>query len=142
MDKACSVGLGIALAQPKRPVLVLDSDTVLRSNLAALATIGGAAPQNLVHFLFEDTSHLATDGLPIGALDKLDYQALAEGAGYRRVFTFDDLEEMVLTLGEVLEGPGPTFVSLRVVHDQELPEYPGRSMPESMAAVRRTLTGR
>ena len=79
MDKASSVGLGLALAQPDRQVMVLDSDTALRSNLAGLATVGGAAPANMVHFLLEDKTRLPTDGMPIGPLDKLGLQ----GAGAR-----------------------------------------------------------
>ena len=140
MDKACSIGLGVALAQPQRQVVVLDSDTALRANLSSLATIGGAAPANLVHFLFEDKTRLPTDGLPIGPLDKLDYQGLAQNSGYKRVFTFNDLEELVLTLEEVLRGPGPTFVALQVAYDTPLPDYPTRPMAESMADVRRSLT--
>ena len=140
MDKASSLGLGLALAQPDRQVMVLDSDTAVRANLAGLATVGGAAPANMVHFVLEDKTHLPTDGIPITPLEKLDYKRLAQESGYRRVFGFDNLEEMVLTLEDVLEGPGPTFVSLQVVYDDaSLPGYPPRRMGESMAEVRRAL---
>lgn len=140
MDKASSVGLGLALAQPRRQVIVLDSDTAVRSNLAGLATVGGAAPPNMVHFVLEDKTHLPTDGVPINQLEKLDYKRLAQESGYKQVFSFEDLEELVLTLEEVLEGPGPTFVSLQVAYDDaSLPGYPSRRMGESMAEVRRAL---
>ena len=139
MDKAPSLALGISLAQSERRVLALDCDTVLRANLGSLVTVGNASPQNLVHFLFEDASDLATDGLAIGDLHKVNFKVMAEGGGYRRAYSFDNLEEFVLSLEEVLEGPGPTFVSLKVVFDQELPSYPNRTMEESMAQVRRAL---
>lgn len=140
MDKAASLGLGLALAQPDRQVLVLDSDTAVRANLAGLATVGGASPANMVHFVLEDKTHLPTDGMPITPLDRLDYTRLAEESGYARVFGFDNLEELVLGLEEVLEGPGPTFVSLQVAYDEgSLPEYPSRGMRESMAEVQRAL---
>ena len=140
MDKASSVGLGLALAQPHRQVIVLDSDTTLRSNLAGLVTVGGAAPPNMVHFVLEDKTHLPTDGMPVTPLENLDYKTLAQDSGYKRVFSFDNLEEMVLTLEDVLEGQGPTFVSLQVAYDDALlPGYPSRRMEESMAEVRRAL---
>ena len=130
------------MAQPDRRVMVLDSDTVLRSNLAGLATVGGAAPPNMVHFLLEDKSRLPTDGMPITPLERLDYKSLATESGYLRAFRFDNLEELVLTLEEVLEGPGPTFVSLEVTYeDASLPGYPSRRMSDSMAEVRRALGG-
>ena len=140
MDKASSLGLGLALAQPDRQVLVLDSDTALRSNLAALATVGGASPPNMVHFVLEDKTRLPTDGLPITPLEKLDYKRLAHESGYKRVFGFDNIEEFVLGLEDALQGPGPTFVSLQVAYDEgTLPQYPSRRMKESMAEVRRAL---
>lgn len=142
MDKASSIGLGLALAQPHRQVMVLDSDTAVRSNLAGLATVGGAAPPNMVHFVLEDKTHLPTDGIPITPLEKLDYKRLAQESGYKQSFSFDNLEDLVLSLEEVLQAPGPTFVSLQVAYDeQSLPDYPERRMRDSMADVRRALAG-
>ncbi len=139
MDKAPSVGLGIAIAHPQRRVMVLDCDSVLRANLSSLTTVANAGPKNLVHFLFEDLDHIATDGEAIPGLDKINFRALAEGSGYPRTFQFDDLEDFVIGLGEVLEGAGPTFVSLKVIHTSDLPGYPRRTMAESFKAVKGAL---
>jgi len=139
MDKASSVGLGIALAQPHQKVLVLDCDSVLRANLSSLMTVGRAAPQNLVHFLFEDGSHISTDGQPIPGMDRINFKALAEGGGYPRTYQFDSLEELVISLQEVLEGAGPVFVCLKVFHDRDLPAYPARTMEESLKAIKACL---
>ena len=138
MDKAASLGLGVALAQPRK-VVVLDCDSVLRSNLAALVTVGNAGPRNLVHVLLEDASHLSTDGMPIPGLDGVDFVAHARESGYPRTYRFDDLEEFVVSLEEVMAGPGPTFVSLKVVHDREVPEYPPGTLGDSVRTVRATL---
>jgi phosphonopyruvate decarboxylase len=139
MDKAASVGLGIALAQSHRRVLVLDCDSVLRANLPALITVGNAAPANLVHILFEDASHLPTEGRPIPGMDRIDYVAHARGCGYSRAYQFGDLEELVVGLQEVMSGAGPTFVSLKVVHDREVPGYPANTLAESARTVRESL---
>ena len=139
-DKAASLGLGIALARPRRKVLVLDSETGLRANLGSLISVGGAAPRNLVHFLFEDIGHLATGGGPIAGLDRVNFLDLAQGCGYRRSCAFDNLEEFDLSIGEILQEPGPTFVALKVLYSPPLPSYPSRSMEESMSAVRQALS--
>ena len=47
MGKASSLGLGVALAQPDRTVLVLDGDGALLMNLGTLVTIAGQQPPNL-----------------------------------------------------------------------------------------------
>ena len=49
MSKAVSLGLGIALAQPQRKVIVLDGDGSLLMNLGALVTVAHMAPRNLYH---------------------------------------------------------------------------------------------
>ena len=139
MDKAASVGLGIAVAQPQRKVLVLDCDSALRASVGGLATVGNVGPRNMVHFLFEDGSHLSTKGQPISGMEKMDFVALARGGGYARTYQFDDLEDLVLSLEEVLGGEGPTFVSLKVLHDEDLPAYPSRTMGESAQALRQAL---
>ena len=138
MDKAASLGLGVALAQ-HRKVVVLDCDSVLRSNLAALITVGNAGPDNLVHILLEDASHLSTDGTPIPGLDGIDFAAHARESGYPRTYRFEDLEEFVVSLEEVMAGVGPTFVSLKVIRDRDVPDYPSSTLGDSIRTVKETL---
>ncbi|MBT3917340.1 MAG: aldehyde dehydrogenase [Rhodospirillaceae bacterium] len=47
MGSAITIGLGLALAQPKRPVLVLTGDGEMLMGLGALATTGAKHPRNL-----------------------------------------------------------------------------------------------
>jgi len=47
MGSAATIALGLALAQPKRPVLALTGDGEMLMGLGALATIGRAKPKNL-----------------------------------------------------------------------------------------------
>jgi len=54
MGGASSLGLGLALAMPKRRVVVFDGDGSLLMQLGSLATIAGAAPRNLTHLIFKN----------------------------------------------------------------------------------------
>ena len=139
MEQTASVGLGIALAHPTRRVLVLESSSLLRTNLSSLTTVGSAAPRNLVHFLFQDAGHISTGGRTIPGLDGIDFGAHAQAGGYSRTYHFDGLEDMVISLEEVLHEMGPTFVSLKVVHSDPLPDYPSRTIKESFDAVKYAL---
>src|SRR5437764_7284006 len=56
MGLASSVGLGIALAQPERKVVVLDGDGSVLMNLGALTTLARYAPPNLTHIVFDNES--------------------------------------------------------------------------------------
>ena len=139
LDKAASVGLGIASARPEVQVLVLDCGSTLRTNLEGMLTVGRVAPTKLVHFLLEDVAYRSTDGVAIPGLDGTDFAALARDAGYAKVYSFDDLEELDISLEETLETPGPVFVSVRVFHGPDLPPYPDRPMIQSFADVREAL---
>ncbi len=102
--------------------------------------MGESQPENLVHVVFDDASHRSTDGLPIKALGNLDFPAMARSAGYAKTYEFDELEELVLGLGEAMAQPGPVFVLVKVVRDEEPLPMPDRSMAEGWATVRRTLS--
>ena len=139
MDRAPGVGLGLALAQPHRQVLVLDCDATLRTDLGGLATIAESGPENLVHFVFHDVTYASTDGLPIPGLDHVNLISMAQGAGYTRTYEFDALEDLLIGLEEVMVQSGPVFVLIKVFRDTELPRFPERNMAEGWAAVRDTL---
>ncbi|PKB78434.1 MAG: hypothetical protein BZY88_18530 [SAR202 cluster bacterium Io17-Chloro-G9] len=139
MDRAPGVGLGLALAQPQRKVLVLDCDATLRTDLGGLATVGESAPENLVHFVFDDANHSSTEGLPIPGLDSVNFLAMAQGAGYAKTYEFDALEELLIGMEEVMDQPGPVFVLIKVFREMELPEFPERTMAVGWATVRETL---
>jgi thiamine pyrophosphate-dependent acetolactate synthase large subunit-like protein len=53
MGLASSIGLGLALAEPAKRILVLDGDGNVLMNTGTLCTIAGAAPPNLRHLWFE-----------------------------------------------------------------------------------------
>ena len=139
VDRASAVGLGVSLAQPDRRVMILDCDSALRTSASSLVTIANATPKNLIHFLFEDGTYTSTDGESIPGLERIDFRNLAESAGYRRTYQFDDLEELVLSVGDVVDQTGPTFVSLKVAYNGSIPDSPPRTMGESLRAVKQTL---
>ena len=142
MDRAPAVGLGLALAQPDSKVLVLDCDATLRTDLGGLATIGESKPENLVHFVFDDATHISTDGIPIRGLDNINWLSMAEGAGYAKLYQFDALEEFLIGLEEVMIQEGPVFVLVKVFREPEQLPFPERSMAESWGSVRETLLAR
>ena len=139
MDRAPAVGLGLSLAQPGRRVLVLDCDATLRTDLGSLATIGEASPANLVHFVLEDAVHSSTDGVPIPGFNNVDFEGMARSAGYSHACRFDNLEEFLIGLEDIMKRHGPVLVAVKVIPDAEQPPLPDRAMAEGWAQVRRAL---
>src|SRR5262249_62359482 len=80
MGGASSLGLGLALARPDRRVLVLDGDGSLLMQLGSLATIAGAGPRNLVHFLFKNGVDHTSGGPSCPGRVPVELVALGQGA--------------------------------------------------------------
>ncbi|MBI2846408.1 MAG: thiamine pyrophosphate-binding protein [Chloroflexi bacterium] len=128
MSKASSLALGVALAQPRRRVMVLDGDGSLLMNLGSLVTIANQAPPNLIHFVFENGVYQNAGGQPIPGAGKIGFAGLASAAGYRKTYDFDDLEGFKISLDRILKADGPTFVCLKVRSKEE-------SIPYSLGAT-------
>jgi sulfopyruvate decarboxylase subunit beta len=92
MGLASSIGLGIALAQPDRRVVVIDGDGSVLMNLGGLTTMARYAPPNLTHIVFDNESLLSVGGFPTATSTGSDLAAIARGAGIADSSTVDDVE--------------------------------------------------
>ncbi|MDH5234814.1 MAG: thiamine pyrophosphate-dependent enzyme [Gemmatimonadota bacterium] len=147
MGHVTSMGLGLALAQPARRVIVLSGDGSLLMNLGTLVTISAQAPTNLVVVVFvngsyEVTGAQATPGAPAARAngDAVDYVAMARACGLRSVFRWSAIDEWRLGIDEALRATGPTLVVLDVetVPGAVGPRSPGPTSergPRFMAAL-------
>ncbi|MCH8309933.1 MAG: thiamine pyrophosphate-binding protein [Chloroflexi bacterium] len=140
MGKASSVALGIALAQPDRKIVILDGDGGLLMNLGTLVTIAGTAPENLVHFVFEDGAYFTTGGQPVPGAGKFDLASMAQGAGFAASYKFDDLEDFASDLPRIMNEKGPVFVCLKVNHPDEIPEFYMGNTGEAMKRLASNLS--
>ncbi|MFM7346596.1 MAG: thiamine pyrophosphate-dependent enzyme [Tagaea sp.] len=122
MGLASSHALGLALGRPDRRVIVLDGDGSLLMNLGSLATTAAAAPRNLVHLVCVNGAYEANGNHPLPAADRLDFAAIAKGAGIGDAATIRTLDEFAATLDRILTGPGPIFRALAVESGQPSPQ--------------------
>jgi sulfopyruvate decarboxylase subunit beta len=114
MGHATSIGLGLALAQPSRRVIVCNGDGSMLMNLGSLVSIADAKATNLVVAMFENGVYEVTGEEPIPGAGNVDFVAIAKAAGFCSTFEFSDLATWKTAAGEVLAAPGPTFVTLHV----------------------------
>lgn len=115
MGLASSHGLGFALSRPDRRIIVLDGDGSLLMNLGSLVSIANAAPRNLIHFVNQNGTYEANGGHPIPGRSLIDFAGMAAKAGYRRTYSFSDLDDFRARIAGVLREEGPVFVDLNVV---------------------------
>jgi sulfopyruvate decarboxylase subunit beta len=94
MGLASSMGLGVALAQPERKVVVLDGDGSVLMNLGTFTTLARYAPRNLVHVIFDNERLLSSiDGFPTATATGSDLAAIARAAGIANACTVGTVEE-------------------------------------------------
>ncbi|HTB44457.1 MAG TPA: thiamine pyrophosphate-dependent enzyme [Acetobacteraceae bacterium] len=112
-------GLGVALAQPNRRVMLLDSEGDILMSLGMLATIAEQAPANFYHFVLDNEVYATTGGQPVPNAKNVAYDVLARGAGYPRAFAFTELDAFTRELPGILSAPGPVFVTAKVLPEIE-----------------------
>lgn len=114
MGQASSHGMGLALANPDRSVLVFDGDGSLLMNLGSLVTAADIAAENFYHFVFVNGVYEVNGNHPIPGSGTVDFAALARASGYSQAYSFDSLETFSAQINSLLGAPGPTFVALQV----------------------------
>lgn len=112
MGQATSVGLGLALAQPERRVIVVNGDGSMLMNLGSLATIAAAAPANLIVFVVANGVYEVTGAQPVPAT--VDFEGVALACGIRSTFRFSNVAHFTMMLERILSAPGPTVAVLDV----------------------------
>ncbi len=115
MGGASALGLGLALAQPDRKVVVLDGDGSLLMQLGSLVSIAGAGPKNLMHVVFNNGVWFENMvNLPVPGTGQTDYAAIASAAGFPVTHRFDGVRGWTEALPDLLATDGPIFVELVV----------------------------
>ena len=107
-------GLGLAMALPKRKIVLFDSEGDIQMSLGILMTIAEQKPANFYHFMLDNECYATTGGQPVANAQNVKYDQLALGAGYPRAFAFTELDAFTKALPDILGKPGPVFVAMKV----------------------------
>ena len=135
MGKASSVALGVALAQPKHKIFLIDGDGSLLMNLGNLITIAHKAPTNLYHFVIDNGVYGTTGGQPLPGVGRYSLMNLAKASGYPSCHEFDQLSDFESNIGAILQEQGPAFICAKVeyIHD---PNAVGNLLPPGVSPTR------
>ena len=112
MGLASSIGLGVALKKTKKKIFVFDGDGNILMNIGSLITIGTTKPKNLVHVIFDNSSHESTGGQPT-ATNKIQLSKIAKSANYK-VFQVKTKNQLVKILKKIKIVPGPIMVIVKI----------------------------
>ncbi len=121
MGQASSHGLGLALANPERRVIVLDGDGSLLMNLGSLVTVANAGVTNFYHFLSANRVYEVNGAHPLPGAETVDFAGIAAAAGYVGSRSISTLEGFSGQLPEIFAQPGPQFTGLEWSAGEDYP---------------------
>ena len=114
MGGAAMIGLGLALAQPARRVLVLTGDGDMLMGLGSLATIGVKKPANLAIGVLDNELYAETGMQPTHTAHGVNLALIAKGAGFVVAETIVTGEELERGIGTLYGAAGPVFFDIKI----------------------------
>ena len=114
MGGAAAMGLGLAMAQPDRRVLVITGDGEILMGLGSLLTIGVQRPENLVVVVCDNERYGETGMQLTHTAGGLDLPAMALAAGFVSSECIRSDNEFKAVLPRIQLGAGPAFWSIKI----------------------------
>ncbi len=141
MGAAAMIGLGLALAQPGRRVLVVTGDGEMLMGIGARATIAVQAPANLA-ILVQDNERYGETGMQRTATHfGVGLVAMAEGAGLRRTHRITAPEHVAPFRHAIHHADAPVFAVAKVDDAPQPLVLPSREGALLQARMREALLG-
>jgi thiamine pyrophosphate-dependent acetolactate synthase large subunit-like protein len=141
MGGAIPLGLGLALAQPQREVIVVSGEGSLLMSLGSLVSVVAARATNLTIVLLDNGQYEVTGGQQTPATSvAVDYIAIARGAGFLSTARFNTLANWQSGVVSLQAAAGPRFAHLLVgPAPRELLKSGSPPLTEQITALQRAL---
>ncbi len=141
MGGAAMIGLGLALAQPKRRVLVITGDGEMLMGLGSLASIGVQQPRNLA-IIVQDNEHYGETGMQLTHTRfGVELAGMAKAAGFRASGTIYSVEQLKAWIPRLYRQPGPVFAAIKVTTERAPMVLPPRDGTVLKNRFREALLG-
>jgi thiamine pyrophosphate-dependent acetolactate synthase large subunit-like protein len=141
MGGAVLTGLGLALAQPKRRILVITGDGEMLMGLGGLATVAVQKPSNFSVCIIDNQRYGETGMQETHTHYGVDLAQMALGAGFRTAQIVYNKNQLIKSIPILYEQTGPVLVNIKV-KDELLPmTLPPRDGPLLKHRFRENLLG-
>ena len=112
MGHSSSIALGMALQLPEKNIWCIDGDGAILMHGGAMAVIGKAQPENLIHVVINNEAHESVGGQPTAA-NAVDLTAMATACGYKYAHCVADFASLDKILEEYVELKGLRFLEIK-----------------------------
>jgi thiamine pyrophosphate-dependent acetolactate synthase large subunit-like protein len=140
MGGAAMVGLGVALARPEVPVLVVTGDGEMLMGMGSYSTIALQNPPNLTIAVLDNSLFGETGGQPTHTARVTDLAQVAKGCGVLHVRRIETMADVV-SLADTVHDPkkGLTVADIKISHDAPPRVMSSRAGAILMDRTRRAL---
>ncbi|HET7158813.1 MAG TPA: thiamine pyrophosphate-dependent enzyme, partial [Burkholderiales bacterium] len=114
MGAAAMMGLGLALAQPTRRVIVITGDGEMLMGLGSLATIGAQQPDNLSIIVMDNELYAETGMQPTHTARGVSLSGVAKAANFAFAETAYTQEELERGIDAVYQQRGAALLDIKV----------------------------
>ena len=118
MGGATAIGLGLALAQPDRRVLVLTGDGELLMGMGSLATVGVQRPRNLALVVLDNEHYGETGMQPSHTAFGVDLAAIATACGFSSSSMVTTMDQVAMLRADIHGTKGPLFAQIKIAADK------------------------
>ena len=141
MGNAAMFGLGLALAQPKRRVLVLTGDGEMLMGLGSLATIGVQQPRNLSLVVIDNERYGETGMQATHTASGVDLAKVAGACGFPDAKQVRDHAKLIALRAAIHATRGPLFAQVKVLAEKLPLVLPPRDGSLLKSRFRKALLG-
>ena len=113
MGLASSIGLGVALKNPRKSVFIFDGDGNVLMNLGSLTTIASQKPKNLIHVVFDNSVHESTGGQPTNS-NFVNIEKIAKACNYNHTFMVKTENNLLKILDKIKKLKGPIMIVVKI----------------------------
>ena len=141
MGNACMIGLGLALSQPDKKVIVITGDGEMLMGIGSLATIALKQPKNLSIVVFDNELYGETGNQKTHTAYCTNLSKIAIGSGIINssiILTQEDLLSLSLEIHQI---KNLSFSVIKINQDQEEIVLPIREGAFIKSRFRRALLG-
>jgi len=118
MGQAAMMGLGLALAQPRRRVLVVTGDGEMLMGLGSLATIGVQRPKNLTIAVIDNERYGETGMQHTHTAFGVDLAAVASACGFKNSEIVSTKKKVSQLKKIIHQTAGPNFLQIKVIAEK------------------------
>ena len=126
MGGAAMIGLGLALAQPKKKVLVVTGDGEMLMGIGSLATIAVMKPRNLSVVVLDNERYGETGMQETHTSHGVNLAGMARAAGFARALFVSNAPQVRQLKRRIYAGEGPLFAQVKVDPEKLLLVLPPR----------------